>query len=270
MPELPEVETACRGIAPLITGRRVVSVDIRNRNLRWPVPKTLSEVCGQTLTDVRRRAKYLLLSAQTGTIILHLGMSGSLRVVPERTPPGRYDHVDFLLDHRYRLRLRDPRRFGCVLWVHTDPEQHPLLKELGPEPLSDAFTGTYLYRHAGHRRVAVKSFIMDSKTVSGIGNIYASEALFKSGIHPHRPAGRIALRRYTQLADAIKETLTDAIAAGGTTLRDFASQEGRPGYFRQQLSVYGRDGEPCPRCKLPIRRRVIGQRSSYLCPGCQR
>ncbi|MDH3280583.1 MAG: bifunctional DNA-formamidopyrimidine glycosylase/DNA-(apurinic or apyrimidinic site) lyase [Gammaproteobacteria bacterium] len=270
MPELPEVETARRGIAPLVSGRRVVSVDIRNPHLRWPVPETLAEVCGQVLTHVRRRAKYLLLPAQTGTIILHLGMSGSLRVVPERTPPGRYDHVDFLLDHRQRLRLRDPRRFGCVLWVRTDPEQHPLLKALGPEPLSGAFSGAYLHRRARDRDVAIKAFIMDSKTVGGVGNIYASEALFKSGIHPHRPAGRIALKRYVRLADAIKETLTEAIAAGGTTLRDFTRESGRPGYFRTQLLVYGRHGEPCPRCTTPIQRRVIGQRSSFLCPRCQR
>lgn len=270
MPELPEVETARRGIAPLVAGQRVVAVEVRNPHLRWPVPDSLTEVCGQTLTDVRRRAKYLLLPAQTGTIILHLGMSGSLRVVPEHTPPGRYDHVDIVLDHYRRLRLRDPRRFGCVLWVRTDPEQHPLLKTLGPEPLSAAFTGAYLHRRARGRVSAVKTFIMDAKTVSGVGNIYANEALFRAGIHPHRPAGRIALARYTRLAEAVKATLADAIAAGGTTLRDFTAEDGRPGYFRQALAVYGRAGAPCPRCATPIQRRVIGQRSSFLCPHCQR
>ncbi len=270
MPELPEVETVRRGIAPLVTGRRILRVDVRNGQLRWPVPRNLSQVRGQSIAAVRRRAKYLLIGAETGTVLIHLGMSGSLRVVPDRSPPGAYDHVDFVLDDGRRLRLRDPRRFGCVLWVRSDPAEHPLLKDLGPEPLSPAFTGATLYARARHRRIAVKPFIMDGAAVCGVGNIYASESLFRARIHPHRAAGRISRARYDRLADAIKNTLTDAIAAGGTTLRDFTRATGRPGYFRPALAVYGRTGEPCPHCATPIQRRRIGQRSSYLCVRCQR
>lgn len=270
MPELPEVETTRRGIEPYVVDRTVVDIRVRNPALRWPVPHSLCELQGQTITSVRRRAKYLLLGADTGTVIIHLGMSGSLRVLPAEVGAGPYDHVDFRLESGRVIRLRDPRRFGCVLWTRAPPDRHPLLESLGPEPLSSKLSGEYLYQCARQRRINVKSFIMDSHTISGVGNIYANEALFESGIHPHRPAGRIAPRRYQQLARAIKQTLQRAIAAGGTTLKDFTREDGNPGYFRPQLKVYGRAGEPCLNCQTPIRRQVIGQRSSFLCVRCQR
>jgi formamidopyrimidine-DNA glycosylase len=272
MPELPEVETTRRGIAPHLSGRRVAAVVVREPRLRWRVPASLAKVLpGQTLHTVDRRGKYLLLRADTGTVLIHLGMSGSLRVMPATVPPEPHDHVDLVLDNGDCLRLRDPRRFGCVLWVAgPHPEHHPLLVDLGPEPLSDAFTGAYLYQRARGRKAAVKSFIMDARVVVGVGNIYANEALFQAGIHPHRPAGRISRERYEALARAIKTTLEDAIRAGGTTLRDFYGSDGEAGYFALQLNVYGKDGQPCPRCGSPLHQQVIGQRSTYYCPRCQR
>ncbi len=270
MPELPEIETTRRGIGPHIVDRMIETVRVRNRQLRWPVPRRLGHrLRGHFIRAVERRAKYLLLRTDVGTLIVHLGMSGSLRVLPADTRPGRYDHVDVVLAGAMCLRLRDPRRFGAVLWA-TDPYRHPLLRDLGPEPLSSELSGSYLYQRARGRRVSVKSFIMDATVVAGIGNIYANEALFHAGIHPQRPAGRIAAHRYQSLAEAIKQTLGRAIDAGGTTLRDFARQDGKPGYFQQELRVYGRDGTPCPRCQRPIQRRIIGQRSSFFCHHCQR
>ena len=270
MPELPEVETTRRGIAPLVEGRRVSRVVVRQPRLRWPVPEELPELLARrTLQRVERRAKYLLLRFGHGTLILHLGMSGSLRVVPPRTPPEKHDHFDLVLGGRC-LRLRDPRRFGAVLWTGEDPARHPLLANLGPEPLEAAFDGAHLHRRSRGRATAVKNFIMDGRIVVGVGNIYASEALFEAGIHPARPCGRISLERYRRLADAIRRTLAHAIEQGGTTLRDFRQADGRPGYFVQALKVYGREGAPCPRCGAPVRQRVIGQRSSFYCGRCQR
>ncbi len=271
MPELPEVETTRRGIAPHLEGHAVTGVTVRQRRLRWPVPKGLGRsLTGQTLSTVSRRGKYLLLRFERGSVILHLGMSGSLRIVAADTPPGKHDHLDIAFDTGRSLRLTDPRRFGAVLYTRDDPARHPLLADLGPEPLAAGFDGPHLHARSRGRRLAVKAFIMDSKVVVGVGNIYASEALFLAGIHPRRPAGRISAARYDTLARTIREVLAAAIRAGGTTLRDFTDSDGRPGYFARQLHVYGREGEPCPACGTPIRLEVIGQRASYFCPKCQR
>jgi formamidopyrimidine-DNA glycosylase len=229
-----------------------------------------SEVRGQTVEAVGRRGKYLLLRTGAGTLILHLGMSGSLRVVDADAPPGLHDHVDLVLEEGQALRLTDPRRFGCLLWTQEDPGRHPLLSGLGPEPFDPELTGGYLYRQSRGRRAAVKAFLMDGHVVTGVGNIYASESLFVAGIHPARPAGRVGTARYERLAEAVRTVLSEAIRAGGTTLRDFVGADGNPGYFAQHLRVYEREGEPCEVCGHSLRRRVIGQRASYFCPRCQR
>ncbi len=271
MPELPEVETTRRGIAPHVEGHRVSGVTVRQRQLRWPVPKGLGRtLAGQRLESVERRGKYLLLRFERGTVIIHLGMSGSLRLVPEDTPAQKHDHVDIAFDTGRILRLHDPRRFGAVLHTRGNPLDHELLAHLGPEPLGTGFDGAHLFQLSRNRRAPVKAFIMDSKIVVGVGNIYASEALFLAGIHPRRPAGRIGAARYDRLAASIRDVLTAAIRAGGTTLRDFTDSNGRPGYFARHLHVYGREGEPCPGCGIPIRQEVIAQRASYYCPACQR
>ncbi len=271
MPELPEVETTVRGIAPYLEGRTLSAVQVRESRLRWPVPANLSQlVTGQTVRSVRRRAKYILIELDNGHVLLHLGMSGSLRLTSPTEPLKRHDHIEFEIARERRLRLHDPRRFGCVLWIEGRPEDSPLLVHLGVEPLTDDFCGQYLYRAARGRSVAVKNFIMNSHIVVGVGNIYASEALFRAGIHPNRPAGRIALHRYNRLAEAIHQTLCDALRAGGTTLRDFVNGSGDPGYFKYDLKVYEREGQPCVNCALPVRRMILGQRSTYYCPRCQR
>ncbi len=271
MPELPEVETTRRGISPHITGEKVVEVVIRQPRLRWPVPLEVIEILpGQRLQAVGRRGKYLLLAFQTGSLIVHLGMSGSLRILGPDTPMQKHDHFDLAFTNGSILRLRDPRRFGAILWTTDAPTHHPLLKDLGPEPLNDVFDAAYLRQRGKQRRVAIKNLIMDSKILVGVGNIYANEALFLAGIHPSRPCNRIALPRYARLVEGIKGVLTQAIAQGGTTLRDFQQEDGRPGYFAQHLQVYGKAGEPCPLCGSPIRQKVIGQRSSYFCGHCQR
>ncbi len=270
MPELPEVETTRRGIAPLVEGRRIAALRVRQRQLRWPVPAGLERrLAGQPIGAVRRRAKYLLLETPAGTLILHLGMSGSLRVVPTDAPPGKHDHVDLVLDDGACLRLRDPRRFGAVLFTREAAAAHPLLRELGPEPLGQDFDGEHLYRRSRGRRVAVKSFLMDSRIVVGVGNIYANEALFLAGISPRRAAGRISRVRYARLAEAVRTVLERAIAAGGTTLRDFTAVDGAPGYFRIALNVYDRAGQACPHCGEPIRLLRLGQRSTFYCARCQ-
>ena len=271
MPELPEVETTRRGISPHLTGQSVSGVTVRDRRLRWPVPQGIeARMAGETIRSVERRAKYLLLRAGAGTAILHLGMSGSLRIADETAEPGRHDHVDIRLASGRVLRFNDPRRFGCLLWTESDPLEHPLLAKLGPEPLGDAFDGGHLAASARGRRIAIKPHLMNSRVVVGVGNIYASEALFRSGIHPRRAAGRISRPRLDGLAAAVKAVLEDSIRYGGTTLRDFYDGEGRPGYFRNELRVYGRDGEPCVRCRTPVRQVVLGQRSTYYCVNCQR
>jgi len=270
MPELPEVETSRRGIAPWIQDQDVSGVVVRQPNLRWPVAREIEQVLpGQKIRSLRRRAKYLLIGTDAGTALLHLGMSGSLRIIDSGTPAGVHDHVDIEFASGKALRFRDPRRFGSLLWS-DDPYQHPLLRNLGPEPLDEEFSGKYLREVARRRRVSIKQFLMNASVVVGVGNIYASESLFVAAIHPKRQAGRIALHRMEALAEAVKTVLGNAIDAGGTTLRDFYGGDGEPGYFQQQLEVYGRDGEPCLRCKRPVSAIVQGQRSTYYCKNCQR
>lgn len=270
MPELPEVETTRRGIEPHVAGRAIRGADIREGRLRWPVTEGLSEIlAGRSIMGVRRRAKYLLFDTAAGSLMVHLGMSGSLRVVDAGTPPRKHDHVDLILEGGICLRFHDPRRFGCILWVGTEPAAHPLLAGLGIEPFDPAFGGTYLFRRSRGRTALVKSFIMDSKLVVGVGNIYASEALFRAGISPLREAGSIGAARYGRLADAVVEVLTASIEQGGTTLRDFVNEAGKPGYFQQTLNVYGREGEACKMCGGVIVSKRIGQRSSFYCPACQ-
>lgn len=271
MPELPEVETTCRGIAAYVVGKAVTAVTVRQRQLRWPVPRGLQrKLVKHKVLRLQRRAKYILFRFEHGCLILHLGMSGSLRIVTGDQPPEKHDHIDIEFDNGIKLRFRDPRRFGSLLWTIDDPLQHPLLVGLGPEPLNNNFHGDYLYQKARGRRQAIKTFIMDSRIVVGVGNIYASEALFSSGIHPGRAAGRLSRERCDRLAAAIKRVLKQAIAAGGTTLRDFASGDGRPGYFYLKLKVYDRAGAPCVRCGNPISQARIGQRSAFFCSKCQR
>lgn len=271
MPELPEVETIRRGISPWVIDQKVVAVVVRQPRLRWPVPSNLSAcLVGYAFSGVDRRAKYLLLPNPAGCLLIHLGMSGSLRIVPSDTPPAAHDHVDIALESGRTLRLNDPRRFGAVLWIEGRPEDHALLAHLGPEPFAAEFTGAMLYARSRGRKLAVKNFIMDQRIVVGVGNIYASEALYRAGIHPMRAAGRVSRCRYAALAEAVRQVLTAAIEAGGTTLRDFTDENGRPGYFSQRLLVYGREGQPCVHCGRPIRCETIGQRSSYFCTRCQR
>jgi formamidopyrimidine-DNA glycosylase len=271
MPELPEVETVRRGIAPHVIGQTVTRVVVRQPRLRWPVPEILMTVLpGQRIQRVDRRAKYLLLRMTTGTVIVHLGMTGRLRILSADTPVGKHDHVDMELANGRCLRFNDSRRFGAVLWTAAPSEQHPLLAALGPEPLDESFSGAWLYERARGRTVAVKPFIMDHHVVVGVGNIYASEALFAAGISPLRPAGQVVLDEYERLAETIRGILNEAIRQGGTTLRDFVGGEGEPGYFRQRLCVYDRYRLPCRVCGEPIDRCRLGQRSSYYCPRCQR
>lgn len=271
MPELPEVETARRGIEPHLKGRRVAAVTVRDKRLRWPVPPALArELTGQRIEEVSRRGKYLLLKSKTGTAILHLGMSGSLRVLPKDTPPQKHDHVDLVMDSGQALRLRDPRRFGTLLWTRGDPAEHPLLRALGPEPLGADFDGDYLFERSRGRKLAVKLFIMNSRIVVGVGNIYASESLYLARLRPGRAAGRVSREEYAALAKGIKKVLTASIKAGGTTLRDFTREDGEPGYFLQRLRVYGRDGQACYRCGGTVVAKVTGQRSTYYCPDCQK
>ena len=270
MPELPEVETAVRGIAPHVTGRRIVRAVVREPRLRRPVPRSFaSQVVRHMITDVRRRGKYLLLTSDAGTLIIHLGMSGSLRLVPRGTAPQKHDHIDLELDNALVLRLRDPRRFGLMIWTRDDPLAHPLLRDLGPEPLEPAFTGEELFQHSRGRRLPVKQFIMDAKTVVGVGNIYANEALFAAGIYPLRAAGQVSREEYRGLARAVKRVLRHAIGRGGTTLRDFVAEDGRPGHFQQRLKVYGRGAQPCRRCGGSIEQLRLGQRATYFCRHCQ-
>ena len=267
MPELPEVETTRRGVLPVACGRTVEGVEVRDRRLRWPVPRELAEqLPGARIEGIDRRGKYLLFRTDAGTLIAHLGMSGSLRVVRADDAPGRHDHVDIRLSGGNVLRYNDPRRFGCMLWTLDDPAEHELLRHLGPEPLEDGFDAGHLYRLSRGRRSAVKTFIMDSRVVVGVGNIYANEALFLAGIRPGRAAGRVSLPRYGRLVESIRAVLAAAVEQGGTTLRDFVGGDGRPGYFRQQLNVYDRAGEPCPGCGTELSQSRLGQRQHGLLP----
>ncbi|MFL6591334.1 MAG: bifunctional DNA-formamidopyrimidine glycosylase/DNA-(apurinic or apyrimidinic site) lyase [Luteimonas sp.] len=275
MPELPEVETTRRGLEPHVVGRTIERIVLRRPDLRWPIPSDVgTQLPGQRITAIRRRAKYLLLDTAAGSALLHLGMSGSLRVLPATTAPGAHDHVDLLLSPPRGtvsrvLRFNDPRRFGCLLW-QAPGQVHALLRDLGPEPLSDAFDGDHLFEHSRGRRAPVKAFLMDQRVVVGVGNIYAAEALFAAGISPLRAAGRVSRERYARLAGEIRRILAHAIVRGGTTLRDFIAPDGAPGYFEQELAAYGRGGQPCTRCGRPLKQASIGQRASVWCGHCQR
>ena len=270
MPELPEVETTRRGIAPFLLGQTVCEVRVRVPRLRWPIPAAVAAgLVGSPIERVDRRAKYLLIGNTAGDALVHLGMSGSLRVLDANTALKKHDHVDLLLDSGQLLRFNDPRRFGCLLWQPTG-ETHDLLSGLGPEPFDAQFSGAYLYARAKGRSSSVKHFLMDQRIVVGVGNIYAAEALFRAGIDPRRQAGRVSRDRYGVLAVVAREILSQAIERGGTTLRDFLKPDGEPGYFEQELNVYGRAGEPCKICTHPISSVRLGQRSSFFCARCQK
>ena len=269
MPELPEVEVTRRGIEPHIIGRTITAVAVREPRLRWRVPAAVRALAGRQVRAVKRRGKYLLLDCGDGHLILHLGMSGSLRLVDPGVAPGKHDHVDLSFG-RQILRLRDPRRFGAVLWTDGPPEAHPLIRHLGIEPLSRALDGRRLHALARASRVQIKPFLMDGRRIVGVGNIYASESLFLAGIHPRKRAGRLSAQRCALLVDAIKRTLRTAIRAGGSSLRDYVGSDGAPGYFQRRAWVYDRAGQRCRRCAAPIRRVVQGQRASFYCPVCQR
>jgi len=269
MPELPEVETTLRGIKPYLKNQLIASVNVRDPRLRWPVPAAVKQATGQRLVRIHRRGKYLLFQLERGGFIIHLGMSGSLYVLDKETSAQKHDHFDIVFENGKCLRFNDPRRFGAFLWVDGAVDDHELLRKLGPEPLSADFSADYLYLRSRARKVAIKNFIMNGQVVVGIGNIYASEALFMAGIHPRRAAGRVSLQGYQGLSEAIRDVLNRAIQEGGTTLRDFVNAEGAPGYFAQNLLVYERAGKDCFQCGSAIRKKVIGQRSSYYCPRCQ-
>lgn len=270
MPELPEVETTRRGLLPSLVGRKILAVRTRHAALRYPLPRTLGRLLvGSHLCGIDRRGKYLLFRFQHGTLIVHLGMSGSLRLVPSEEPAGKHDHLDIAFG-RQVMRLRDPRRFGAVLWVEGDAASHPLIAVLGIEPLSQEFDGDWMYRATRGRSTPIKLFLMDSHLIVGVGNIYASESLFRSGIDPRTPAGQLSRPRCRRLAESIKTTLEAALAAGGSTLRDFIHSDGGSGWFQQQHFVYGREGGPCRCCGTSIRALRLGQRSTFFCPRCQR
>jgi formamidopyrimidine-DNA glycosylase len=270
MPELPEVEITRRGIEPFLTGQTLTGAIVRHRGLRWPVRRTLAAALrGRHVRAVRRRGKYLIIECERGSLILHLGMSGSLRIVPAKAPPGPYDHFDLCIGEKV-LRLRDPRRFGAVIWWPGNADSHPLLAGLGIEPLSEAFNGDALYRATRGRRVSIKPLLMDARLVAGVGNIYANESLFRAGVRPATAAGTLSRARCARLVAAVRDTLNDALAAGGSTLRDFVHADGASGYFQQRYFVYDRAGEPCRVCGHPIRHVVQGQRATYYCAVCQR
>ena len=272
MPELPEVETTRRGLEPHLVGQRIDSITVRERRLRWPVPRQLNkQASGSKIRAVERRGKYLLIDCGgKGWIIIHLGMSGRLRVLPQTTPHARHDHIDIVLSSGMLVRFTDPRRFGALLWTNKHPAQHALLRSLGPEPLEDCFDAEWLHARTRGRSVAIKLALMNSNLVAGVGNIYANEALFRARINPRTKAGRLSLQRCASLVTAIRETLRDAIAAGGSSLRDFFDTDGSPGHFQQQYMVYARQGEPCKQCGTVIRGVRLGQRSSFYCTRCQR
>lgn len=271
MPELPEVETTRRGVEPHVVGRRIVELAVHEPRLRWRVPESVAaDVKGQLVREAGRRAKYLLFKLESGTLLLHLGMSGSLRVLPADTPRLTHDHFDLLLDSGVTLRFNDPRRFGSLHYTTADPSEHPLLAHLAPEPLDDAFTADYLWRITRKRKVAIKQLLMNSTLVVGVGNIYASEALFRARIRPRRQARTLKQDEVARLARAVRTVLKLAIKVGGTTLRDYVGADGNPGYFRQKLYVYERSGKPCRVCGGPIKQIAQGQRSTYYCPVCQK
>jgi len=269
MPELPEVEVTRRGLAPHLSGRVISAVEVRQPQLRWPVSKAVHSLAGRTVRGVRRRGKYLLVDCGDGHLILHLGMSGSLRVIPPGTPAEKHDHFDLVLGDRV-LRLRDPRRFGAVLWTSEAVDLHPLIAGLGVEPLSQSLNAARLHQLTRGHRSPIKLFLMDGRRIVGVGNIYAAESLFRARIDPRKPARRLNAEQATRLAKAIKDTLRAAIKAGGSTLQDFVGADGNAGYMQNRFSVYDREGKPCRRCRTPIKRIVQGQRSTFFCPACQK
>ncbi|MBC5851870.1 bifunctional DNA-formamidopyrimidine glycosylase/DNA-(apurinic or apyrimidinic site) lyase [Vibrio metschnikovii] len=268
MPELPEVEVSRLGISPHLVGQTIAAVTWRCEKLRWPIPHQLIQLEGQKIAAISRRAKYLFIETKAGSAIIHLGMSGALRVLDADFPPGKHDHVDLVLANGKLLRYHDPRRFGA--WLYIAPgESHPLLEHMGPEPLTDAFNAETIAKRANNKRLAIKAFIMDNKNVVGVGNIYANESLFKAKIHPLRPAQSLSDTEWQCLVSEIKAVLATAIAQGGTTLKDFSQADGKPGYFAQELQVYGKGGKPCPICAEPIAEQKIAQRNSMFCNHCQ-
>lgn len=270
MPELPEVETTRRGLEPHIKAQKITKIVIRQASLRWPIPLTITkEIANQVIKQVDRRGKYLLIHLTKGTLIIHLGMSGSLRIIPWKTPPEKHDHFDLILANNISLRFTDPRRFGCLLWTADHPNQHPLLKQLGPEPLSNNFTATYLYQLSRKRKTAIKKFIMDSHVIVGVGNIYANEALFQAGINPTHKACSISADSYEKIVASIKQVLAAAIQHGGTTIRNFMGSDHKPGYFKQKLYVYGRGGLACKRCNNLLTELRLDQRTTIYCKNCQ-
>ena len=270
MPELPEVETTFRGIFPFVINAELSAVKVRRSSLRWPIPVAeLEQLVGQRIFQASRRAKYILLGFDSATIILHLGMSGSLRVLDKDCEPKKHDHIDLVLNDEKILRFNDPRRFGCLLLTGDDPKEHKLLSHLGPEPLHNSFDAVYLFSQSRKRNVPIKNFIMQGQVVVGVGNIYASEALFLAGIRPTRIACKVAQKEYSKLVDTIKFVLQRSIDMGGTTLRDFTRVDGQAGYFKQKLQVYDRLDKPCRECGTLVKKVVIGQRSSFYCPKCQ-
>lgn len=269
MPELPEVETTRKGIEPHLVNNTIEAIKIHNGSLRWPVPVSVNALEGAVVSSVGRRGKYLLINIAAGTAIVHLGMSGSLRVCEPSEPRRKHDHIEILMSSGMCLRFHDPRRFGCFLWQANDEPLHKLLAKLGPEPLSDAFNAEQLFKATRKRQVAIKNLIMNSEIVVGVGNIYASESLFMAGIRPGKAAKRITQKESAKLVETIKLVLQRSITQGGTTLRDFINSDGNPGYFAQSLKVYGRAGEPCRVCESEINQIVLGQRSTFYCPKCQ-
>lgn len=270
MPELPEVETSRRGISPHLLHKTIRKIIVRNRALRWPVPKNLNSLFKQqTINQIQRRGKYLILDTHAGSLIIHLGMSGSLRIVSASTPLKKHDHVDIVCTDGTCLRFNDPRRFGCVLYTRTDPLQHKLLQQLGPEPLSNTFNAAYLQGQCANKTTAIKLLIMNSKIVVGVGNIYANEALFMAKIDPRKPAKNLSKSQCQQLVRAIKQVLRQAIKAGGTTLQDFSQSDGKPGYFKQQLQVYDKLNGNCPLCNAPLQQIKLAGRRTVYCQHCQ-
>lgn len=270
MPELPEVETTRRGIQPYVEGQTIAKMVIRHRGLRWPIPEELESIIkGQRVKQIDRRAKYLLFRCDSGTLIIHLGMSGRLRVLDNDANIGKHDHVDIYITNGHVVRFTDPRRFGAVLWTEAETDSHKLIGHLGPEPLSDLFHADYLHKKAHGRSSNIKSFIMNGEVVVGVGNIYANEALFLAGVHPAKAAGKVSKVKMAKLVEAIKQVLEKALLAGGTTLRDFRKSDGQPGYFAQELNVYGREKQPCVGCQTPISCMRQAQRATYFCKQCQ-
>ncbi len=270
MPELPEVEVCKRGIEPHVLNQQVSAVVVRNANMRWPITPTISDICGQKIIQVNRRAKYLLLETSQGILMLHLGMSGTIRVINKDTPITKHDHFDLVLANGKALRLNDPRRFGSVLWVTEDINEHSLIKNLGPEPLSADFTDDCLYEKSRHKTVAIKTYLMNNHIVVGVGNIYANESLFKAKIDPRKAAGKVSKKRYFELTKHVRQTLAHAIEQGGTTLKDFTQADGKPGYFAQELLVYGRGGLACVTCNEILKEIKQAGRATVFCPQCQK